>query len=124
MVPELVPGVILGCVRPCKPHASVEAPTGPTDARMRARPSPPRFPPNYLRSGGSGFSVTSVNAAGSGTEALPPTRKPYVLALFCGTAGVSAAMQKRGCDVLGMDHKLKPRCMKASAVRVELRCGK
>ena len=30
-------------------------------------------------------------------------------------------MQKRGCDVLGMDHKLKPRCMKASAVRVDLR---
>ena len=42
-------------------------------AGVRSSPSPPGFPPDSLvRSGGSGFSVTCVNAAGSGTEALPP----------------------------------------------------
>ncbi|CAE7739197.1 unnamed protein product [Symbiodinium sp. CCMP2592] len=45
---------------------------------------------------------------------------PYVLELFCGTAGVAAAFQKRGCDVLGVDHVLKPRAVKAPAVRLDL----
>ena len=45
---------------------------------------------------------------------------PYVLEIFCGTAGVASAFQKRGCDVLGVDHVLKPRRVKAPAVRLDM----
>ena len=48
------------------------------------------------------------------------TGMPYVLEIFCGTAGVASAFQKRGCDVLGVDHVLKPRRVKAPAVRLDM----
>ena len=46
--------------------------------------------------------------------------KPFALELFCGTAGVSAALMRRGFEVLGIDHKLRPRRVKAPAVRVDI----
>ena len=97
------PGVHAGDLRP---------------AGVRSSPSPPGFAQFLRSSGGVGLARTP-RTAGSGIEVLPPVRKPCVLELFCGTAGVFAAMQKRSYDVLGMDHKLKPRSMKASAVRVD-----
>ena len=52
----------------------------------------------------------------------PPSSsvKPFALELFCGTAGVSAALMRRGFEVLGIDHMLRPRKVKAPAVRVDI----
>ena len=122
------PGIV-PCVR-CRSHvaslrrarsSTVKSTSGGTLGFLGPLELGPRLPRRGSLQRYSGVSQDSATTAISKTESLPSVRKPYVLELFCGTAGVFAAMQKRGCDVLGVDHKLKPRSMKASAVRVDLR---
>jgi hypothetical protein len=54
--------------------------------------------------------------AKSGDERSPP----FLLELFCGTAGVCAQFKTRGGRALGIDHHLKRTRLKAAAVKLDL----
>ncbi|CAE7852673.1 unnamed protein product, partial [Symbiodinium necroappetens] len=49
-----------------------------------------------------------------------PSRVPYLLELFCGSAGVSSAFIRLGGEALGIDRCLLPRSIKAPCVRLDL----
>ena len=49
-----------------------------------------------------------------------PSRVPYLLELFCGSAGVSSAFIRLGGEALGIDRCLLPRSIKAPGVRLDL----
>ena len=68
-----------------------------------------------------GFGLpTPLSTVTRSPNAAQDAKPPYVLEIFCGTAGVAAAMQARGCDVLGIDKDLRPRKVRAPAVRLDL----
>eukprot|EP00435_Cladocopium_sp_Y103_P001953 s3084_g1.t1 len=46
--------------------------------------------------------------------------RPYFLDIFCGTAGVAAALKRYGAEALGIDHVIKKNRMKGPAVRMDL----
>ena len=47
-------------------------------------------------------------------------REPFLLELFCGTAGVSAQFKKAGGKAMGIDHHLNRSRLKAAAVKLDL----
>ena len=60
-----------------------------------------------------------------GEPATDPTsefsaREPFLLELFCGTAGVSAQFQRAGGKALGIDHHLNRNRLKSAAVKLDL----
>ena len=46
--------------------------------------------------------------------------RPYFLDIFCGTAGVAAALKRYGAEALGVDHVIDKRRMKGPAVKLDL----
>ena len=48
------------------------------------------------------------------------SRVPFLLELFCGSGGLSAAFLRLGGEVLGVDRCLKPRSVKAPCIRLDL----
>ena len=88
---------------PATPERPAADALGFRPAEHRTSPGPFGFSPVSLKASGSGDGVGPAEAHPLQTGPSPPGCKPYVLELFCGTAGVSAAMQKRGCEALGMD---------------------
>ena len=46
--------------------------------------------------------------------------RPYFLDIFCGTAGVAAALKRYGAEALGVDHVIDKRRMKGPAVKMDL----
>jgi hypothetical protein len=46
--------------------------------------------------------------------------RPYFLDIFCGTAGVAAALKRYGAEALGVDHIIDKRRMKGPAVKMDL----
>ena len=46
--------------------------------------------------------------------------RPYFLVIFCGTAGVAAALKRYGAEALGVDHVIDKRRMKGPAVKMDL----
>ena len=60
-----------------------------------------------------------------GEPATDPTselsaREPFLLELFCGTAGVSAQFKRAGGKALGVDHHLNRNRLKSAAVKLDL----
>ena len=60
-----------------------------------------------------------------GKPATDPTkefsaREPFLLELFCGTAGVSAQFKRAGGKALGIDHHLNRNRLKSAAVKLDL----
>eukprot|EP00435_Cladocopium_sp_Y103_P067316 s126_g29.t2 len=49
-----------------------------------------------------------------------PKRNLFILDLFCGTAGVTAALKSMGCDALGIDHMVDKRRVKGPVAKVDL----
>ena len=48
------------------------------------------------------------------------TSRPYFLDIFCGTAGVAAALKRYGAEAMGIDHVLDKRRMKGPAIKLDL----
>lgn len=46
--------------------------------------------------------------------------RPYFLDVFCGTAGVTAALKRYGAEAIGVDHVIDKRRMKGPAVKLDL----
>ena len=46
--------------------------------------------------------------------------QPYFLDIFCGTAGVTAALKRYGAEAIGIDHVIDKRRMKGPAVKLDL----
>ena len=46
--------------------------------------------------------------------------RPYFLVIFCGTAGVAAALKRYGAEALGVDHVIDKRRRKGPAVKMDL----
>jgi hypothetical protein len=46
--------------------------------------------------------------------------QPYFLDIFCGTAGVTAALKRYGAEAIGVDHMIDKRRMKGPAVKLDL----
>ena len=46
--------------------------------------------------------------------------RPYFLDIFCGTAGVAAALKRYGAEALGIDHVIDKRRMKGPAIKLDL----
>eukprot|EP00435_Cladocopium_sp_Y103_P059286 s1864_g21.t1 len=65
----------------------------------------------------SASASSSEGSSGSATGRKPP---PFLLELFCGTAGVCAQFRLLGGKALGVDHKLKRSKLKSAAVAVQL----
>jgi hypothetical protein len=57
-------------------------------------------------------------ASGHGQDGRKPA--PFLLELFCGTAGVCAQFRLQGGRALGVDHHLKRHKLKAAAVKLDL----
>ena len=85
------------------------------------------------RAGGqaAGSSPPLLNTPEKGAHPLRPApaanpcsvtnpRVPYLLELFCGTAGLSQAFIRAGGEALGVDHFLKTKRLKGPAVRLDL----
>ena len=48
------------------------------------------------------------------------TEKPYFMDIFCGTAGVTAAIRRIGADAMGFDHVINKHRMKGPAMKMDL----
>eukprot|EP00435_Cladocopium_sp_Y103_P025398 s5678_g6.t1 len=70
---------------------------------------------------GEPFSVhQEVDAETLDGAKQPSQRNLFVLDLFCGTAGVTAALKSMGCDALGIDHMVDKRRVKGPVAKVDL----
>lgn len=65
--------------------------------------------------GSSSFSTT-LHAKATAEEG----KRPVFLDIFCGTAGVAAAVKRFGFEALGIDHVIDKRRMKGPAVKLDL----
>ena len=63
-------------------------------------------------------SLSPVEGLGNNVEG--ERSSPFLLELFCGTAGVCAQFKARGGRALGIDHHLKRTRLKAAAVKLDL----
>ena len=65
---------------------------------------------------GSDSSPLSEQAQASAMDG----EQPYFLDIFCGTAGVTAALKRYGAEAIGVDHVIDKRRMKGPAVKLDL----
>ena len=98
------------------PEAAHQGGRLPATAASVPVPTAPVPPADLRASDPLGYPTALPHPNPSGPRMI----KPFALELFCGTAGVSAALQRRGFEVLGVDHHLRPRRVKAPAVRVDI----
>ena len=77
----------------------------------------------------SPFSLEKAELDNGSTSSALPTQtqasaeddaRPYFLDIFCGTAGVAAALKRYGAEALGVDHVIDKRRMKGPAVKLDL----
>ena len=74
--------------------------------------------------------ATMQSSEGSGPNIFPLSMQaqasagddgqPYFLDIFCGTAGVTAALKRYGAEAIGIDHVIDKRRMKGPAVKLDL----
>ena len=74
--------------------------------------------------------ATVQDYLGKGSDSLPLSEQaqasaldgeqPYLLEIFCGTAGVTAALKRYGAEAIGVDHVIDKRRMKGPAVKLDL----
>ena len=69
-----------------------------------------------------------ADGEGHAAEALPcqpqvadsESRRPYFMDIFCGTAGVTAAIRRLGADAMGFAHVIQKHRMKGPATKMDL----
>ena len=108
-------------LRSCKrilesPMGDVDSPTSKDDGLPCAFPLPQVAKEHFHP--GEGLDASALSSQPQ-AAAMDET-KPFFLDIFCGTAGVVAALKRHGAEALGVDHVIQKHRMKGPAVKLDL----